>query len=123
MKERRRTPDPCVFVIFGASGDLTQRKLIPGLYSLAHDGLLPAGPSQARCANLEPTGRAAQNCKGHGEAFLRIVCAHVAAWRESLEVGSDTFSRAPSGRVLPLHGRTRVVFTESARRAAGARAG
>jgi glucose-6-phosphate 1-dehydrogenase len=37
----RRTPDPCVFVIFGASGDLTQRKLIPALYSLAYRHLLP----------------------------------------------------------------------------------
>ena len=36
-----RTPDPCVFVIFGASGDLTQRKLIPALYSLAYRRLLP----------------------------------------------------------------------------------
>jgi glucose-6-phosphate 1-dehydrogenase len=37
----RRTPDPCVFVIFGASGDLTQRKLMPALYSLAYRRLLP----------------------------------------------------------------------------------
>src|SRR5712691_7293962 len=37
----RRTPDPCAFVIFGASGDLTQRKLIPALYSLAYRRLLP----------------------------------------------------------------------------------
>jgi glucose-6-phosphate 1-dehydrogenase len=39
--ELRRTPDPCVFVIFGASGDLTQRKLIPAIYSLAFRRLLP----------------------------------------------------------------------------------
>jgi glucose-6-phosphate 1-dehydrogenase len=37
----RRTPDPCVFVIFGASGDLTQRKLVPALYALAYRRLLP----------------------------------------------------------------------------------
>ena len=37
----RRTPDPCVFVIVGASGDLTQRKLFPALYSLAYRRLLP----------------------------------------------------------------------------------
>jgi glucose-6-phosphate 1-dehydrogenase len=41
--EQERVPDPSCLVIFGASGDLTQRKLVPGLYSLAHDGLLPAG--------------------------------------------------------------------------------
>jgi glucose-6-phosphate 1-dehydrogenase len=38
----RRTPEPCAFVIFGASGDLTQRKLLPALYSLAYRRLLPA---------------------------------------------------------------------------------
>src|SRR5438270_10903818 len=38
----RRTPDPCALVIFGASGDLTQKKLFPALYSLAFRRLLPA---------------------------------------------------------------------------------
>jgi glucose-6-phosphate 1-dehydrogenase len=32
--------NPCVMVIFGASGDLTKRKLIPALYNLAKDNLL-----------------------------------------------------------------------------------
>jgi len=41
--EQERVPDASCLVIFGASGDLTQRKLIPALYSLAHDGLLPSG--------------------------------------------------------------------------------
>ncbi|MDQ3893304.1 MAG: glucose-6-phosphate dehydrogenase [Actinomycetota bacterium] len=36
-----RTPEPCVLVIFGASGDLTKRKLFPALYSLAFRRLLP----------------------------------------------------------------------------------
>ncbi len=34
-------PDPCVLVIFGASGDLTARKLIPALYELDREGRLP----------------------------------------------------------------------------------
>jgi glucose-6-phosphate 1-dehydrogenase len=37
----RRTPEPCVLTIFGASGDLTERKLLPALYSLAVRRLLP----------------------------------------------------------------------------------
>ncbi|MDP9307743.1 MAG: glucose-6-phosphate dehydrogenase [Actinomycetota bacterium] len=36
-----RRPAPCVMVIFGASGDLTKRKLFPALYSLALRQLLP----------------------------------------------------------------------------------
>src|SRR5260370_6868640 len=34
------TGDSCVLVIFGASGDLTNRKLIPGLYNLAWGGCM-----------------------------------------------------------------------------------
>jgi glucose-6-phosphate 1-dehydrogenase len=37
----RRQPDPCTLVIFGASGDLTHKKLLPALYSLAFRRLLP----------------------------------------------------------------------------------
>jgi len=37
----RRRPEPCTLVIFGASGDLAQRKLMPALYSLAVRRLLP----------------------------------------------------------------------------------
>jgi len=33
---------PCIFVIFGATGDLMRRKLLPALYRLARDGDLPA---------------------------------------------------------------------------------
>ncbi len=36
-----RPADPCAIVIFGASGDLTKRLLVPALYNLACDGLLP----------------------------------------------------------------------------------
>src|SRR5689334_11527852 len=36
-----RMPDPCALVIFGASGDLTRRKLFPAIYSLAARNLLP----------------------------------------------------------------------------------
>ncbi len=40
LSEERR-PDPSTLVIFGASGDLTRRKLLPALYSLFRDQLLP----------------------------------------------------------------------------------
>src|SRR5450432_2932821 len=35
-----RVADPCIMVIFGVTGDLTKRKLIPSLYNLASQGLL-----------------------------------------------------------------------------------
>jgi glucose-6-phosphate 1-dehydrogenase len=37
----RAVPQPCSVVIFGATGDLTHRKLVPALYNLAADGDLP----------------------------------------------------------------------------------
>jgi glucose-6-phosphate 1-dehydrogenase len=36
-----RIPDPGILVIFGASGDLTKRKLLPALFHLEQSGLLP----------------------------------------------------------------------------------
>jgi len=36
-----QTADPCALVIFGATGDLTKRKLMPALYNLGRSGLLP----------------------------------------------------------------------------------
>jgi len=38
---REKRPDACALVLFGATGDLAQRKLLPGLYNLARDGWLP----------------------------------------------------------------------------------
>jgi glucose-6-phosphate 1-dehydrogenase len=38
---REPVPEPCGITIFGASGDLTQRKLVPALFHLAQGGLLP----------------------------------------------------------------------------------
>jgi glucose-6-phosphate 1-dehydrogenase len=38
---RERVPDPVIMTIFGASGDLTKRKLLPALFHLEQNGLLP----------------------------------------------------------------------------------
>jgi glucose-6-phosphate 1-dehydrogenase len=40
---REAPGQPCTMVIFGASGDLTKRLLMPALYNLACDRLLPTG--------------------------------------------------------------------------------
>jgi glucose-6-phosphate 1-dehydrogenase len=39
--ERQGVTEPCVLVIFGATGDLTSRKLLPALHALCARGLLP----------------------------------------------------------------------------------
>jgi glucose-6-phosphate 1-dehydrogenase len=48
-----RAGDPCAIVIFGASGDLTKRKLIPSLYNLSSYGLLPTKFSIVGVARTE----------------------------------------------------------------------
>ena len=67
-----RIPEPATMVIFGASGDLARRKLLPALYSLTRDRLLPA-----RFAVLG-FGRHAQD----DDAF-----------REEMRRGCDEFAR------------------------------
>ena len=37
-----RVAPPCVIVIFGASGDLTKRKLVPALFKLSQEKLIPS---------------------------------------------------------------------------------
>jgi glucose-6-phosphate 1-dehydrogenase len=51
----RPVPDPCSMVIFGASGDLTRRKLFPALYSLALRRLLPESFGVVGVARTEET--------------------------------------------------------------------
>ncbi|HEY9710171.1 MAG TPA: glucose-6-phosphate dehydrogenase, partial [Oculatellaceae cyanobacterium] len=39
--QQERTPEPSILVIYGASGDLTQRKLVPAIYQMVRDRRLP----------------------------------------------------------------------------------
>ncbi|MCU1612523.1 MAG: glucose-6-phosphate 1-dehydrogenase [Frankiales bacterium] len=42
-RDRRlpRVPEPCALVVFGITGDLARKKLLPAIYDLANRGLLP----------------------------------------------------------------------------------
>src|SRR5438270_10426349 len=44
-RDRRlpRVPNPCALVVFGVTGDLARKKLIPAVYDLGNRGLLPPG--------------------------------------------------------------------------------
>ena len=50
-----RNIDPCILVIFGATGDLTGRKLMPALYNLGKEGLLPPNFACVGFARREKT--------------------------------------------------------------------
>jgi glucose-6-phosphate 1-dehydrogenase len=53
-----RPAKPCAMTIFGASGDLTKRKLIPAIYHLAVDGLLPKNFAIVGIARADLTNEA-----------------------------------------------------------------
>ena len=50
---RQREPDPCVVVIFGASGDLASKKLLPALHDLQVEGLIPDATAIVGTARTE----------------------------------------------------------------------
>ena len=53
MTNMKAEPQSCALIIFGASGDLTQRKLIPALHSLDCEGRLPSGVNILGVARTE----------------------------------------------------------------------
>ena len=64
-------PQACVLTIFGASGDLTKRKLIPALYNLALEKRLPerfAVVGYAR-SEIEPRGVSRKDARGGERVF------------------------------------------------------
>src|SRR5216110_497592 len=68
----RKNLDACTIVIFGASGDLTARKLIPALYQLFKEKQMPATFRVIGFARREKTD---------------------ASWRQELRQALDQFSR------------------------------
>ena len=73
LDDVRKTVAPCTIVIFGASGDLTIRKLIPALYHLFKDKQMPAAFRVVGFARREKTDE---------------------SWRAELLAGLNQFSRS-----------------------------
>ena len=72
LGESRKTVEPCSIIIFGASGDLTARKLIPAFYHLYKEKQMPADFRIIGFARREKTD---------------------ASWRDELRQALDQFSR------------------------------
>ncbi len=70
--ERSKLTEPCSIIIFGASGDLTARKLIPALYHLCKEHQMPADFRVVGFARREKTDE---------------------SWRNELRMALDQFSR------------------------------
>ena len=75
LEDGRKADEPCTIVIFGASGDLTARKLIPALYHLYTEGQMPASFRVVGFARREKTDE---------------------SWREEMRLGIEKYSRTSS---------------------------
>jgi len=69
-----RVPEPCTIVIFGGTGDLSHRRILPALYNLRHAGLLPSETTVLAFARREYDD---------------------AAYRAEMEQAVETYSRVP----------------------------
>ena len=76
LQDQRRADEPCTIIIFGASGDLTRRKLIPALYHLFCQGQLPASFRVVGFARREKTDE---------------------SWRAEMCVGVEEHANGPHG--------------------------
>ena len=88
----RLSPEPCTLVIFGATGDLTHRKLIPALYNLAAEGALPPALTIIGFARREKTS----------EQF-----------RKELEESTRKFSRTPLNEELWAQFASSIIYHQS----------
>ncbi|QQS33648.1 MAG: glucose-6-phosphate dehydrogenase [Acidobacteriota bacterium] len=71
MAESTKTAEPCVMVIFGATGDLTKRKLLPALYNLARQDFLPHSFAIVGVGRQEMTTEEfREQMAGHLEEFV-----------------------------------------------------
>jgi glucose-6-phosphate 1-dehydrogenase len=82
-----RTPEPCAMVIFGASGDLTKRKLIPALFYLTRERMLPAGFSVIGCARTPGSDESFRDEMGQAVKKYLKLSAESDAFVESFAKG------------------------------------
>jgi glucose-6-phosphate 1-dehydrogenase len=78
-----RVPDPCAFVLFGATGDLAHRKVIPAIYQLWRTNLLPAEFSLVAVARRPYTNESfAAEVRASVEKYSRVQPIDEASWAE-----------------------------------------
>lgn len=113
-----RVRDPLTVVIFGASGDLTQRKLIPALFSMFREGYLPDEFTIVAFARRPFTDEAFRESMTEAlrtfsrqpahPSEIRRFCEHVVYHRGDMESGPEPFHElrdrlADTGRFPPNH--------------------
>lgn len=82
-----KTADSCIMVIFGATGDLTARRLVPALYNLAREGQLP---SQFACIGF------ARRDKSH-EDFRKEMYEAIKKFSRTKPIDEEIWNRFKEG--------------------------
>jgi glucose-6-phosphate 1-dehydrogenase len=82
--------DPCTIVIFGASGDLTKRLVVPALYNLARTNILPANFSLIGVARTKET---TENWCDHLHTMLDSFVGNAAAEFDVDHIDEDAWKR------------------------------
>src|SRR5687768_16340495 len=102
-----RAAEPCAVVIFGASGDLAKRKLIPALYRLVQERLLPAEFAVVGLGRTPMTD----------EEFREKMKEAVVEFSESKAVDEEVWGSFAAGlQFLPSDIKTPECYVELARR-------
>jgi glucose-6-phosphate 1-dehydrogenase len=78
---RPKKIEPCIIVIFGATGDLTGRKLIPALFQLTAEKMLPEQFACVGFARRDKAHTFANEMKKDVEQFGRVKPLDEEAWR------------------------------------------
>lgn len=98
-----RVRDPLTITIFGASGDLTQRKLLPALFAMHHQGLLPAEFRIVAFARRDYRDESFREAMAQAIAQfsrlrahpseIRAFCEHICYHRGDIEGGQESFDQ------------------------------
>jgi glucose-6-phosphate 1-dehydrogenase len=96
-----RVRDPLTITIFGASGDLTQRKLLPALFAMQQHGLLPDEFCIVAFARRDFTDESFREAMAQAitqfsrlrahPADIRRFCEHIRYHRGDIEQGQESF--------------------------------
>jgi glucose-6-phosphate 1-dehydrogenase len=105
-------PGPTVFVLFGATGDLASRMVLPAFYRLAHEGLLPKewrllGNGRGDVAHEDFRDRVREAVTGSG---IQPEQQEWDAFAQRLFFAGGGFSTDSPGSLLEAIGRTRDLL-------------
>jgi glucose-6-phosphate 1-dehydrogenase len=105
--------DPCTYVIFGATGNLSRLKLMPALYHLEEAGRLPDTTRilfVGICARTRPTASITTWAR-HGAERARVRASPISCWNRCGTATTSTMYRSPIG---DARRRTRCGFYDGA---------